>query len=68
MEGDCIQYGESKSCKWCDENNYKYCVPTASLEGMGEEEWTQIIHKECGLPVEFCECPDAPIKIIEEKN
>ena len=26
-----------------------------------ETDWTQIIHTECGLPVEFCICPTSTI-------
>jgi len=26
-------------------------------------EWDQIIHNNCGLPIEFCVCLDATIKI-----
>ena len=29
---------------------------------MEEDDFTQIIHNDCGLPVEFCECPDAKVK------
>lgn len=28
---------------------------------MEEEEWTQIIHNDCGLPVEFCVCPNTGV-------
>ncbi len=37
---------------------------------MEDEEWDQIIHNDCGLPIELCKCPDAPIKVElnEEPN
>jgi hypothetical protein len=33
---------------------------------MEDKPWRQLIHKPCGLPVEFCVCPNAPFKTIEE--
>ena len=32
------------------------------------DEWTQIIHNKCGLPVELCECEDAEIVWNEDKK
>jgi len=29
---------------------------------------TLIIHNKCGLPIEFCECPDATIKYDWDKG
>jgi len=30
------------------------------------DDWTQIIHNDCGLPIEFCGCPNAEIKLSDE--
>lgn len=35
---------------------------------MDEEIKNLIIHDKCGLPVELCECPDAPVVYDSEKD
>lgn len=32
----------------------------AQKEKLDKEEWNQIIHNDCGLPIELCQCPDKP--------
>jgi len=46
----------------------EWIPPTQANEDGEEEKWTQIIHNDCGLPIELCTCPDAPVKVVKEEK
>lgn len=33
-------------------------TPSEEAAEAEDREWDQIVHNACGLPIEFCECPD----------